>query len=459
MLRHFVFSIILLIGLIFVAGCGPAERERAAGQPVEVPKADVPAPEPNDIEPVKPEPVQVELPTPEPNDYESAKPEAAEASKPEPEESESTKPEAAVAPVPELSESEPLKTEPPEPSIPEPNELESVETERTEPSIAEPNEVERVETEAAEDNVPVAEPNDLESVRVEPEKGEPNEVEIVSTEPNAVEPNEAGVPSKVSFHDKCAYILKSFVDENGMVDYRRLKAKRSGLRELLGEFDRLDSDEYQSWPKDDKIAFWINVYNVKLLHIIVRNYPIESSRFDRFFWWESTDIRHIPPEGKVGTKKWDPYKFMVMDQEFTLAAIEERFFRKELADPRIFLALSYASLSSPPLRNEPYYGYKLDEQLDDQIKRFLSSPRGFKIDRQNQKVYLWALFQPTWHGREFVSKFGTDKKFKNQPSATRAVLNFISNYVSERDASFLEVGNYSVESLKYDWRLNDSGSR
>ena len=458
MLRHFVVSIVLLIALISIAGCGPAEPERAAGQPVEVPKADVPAPEPNDIEPVKPEPVQVELPTPEPNDYESAKPEAAEASKPEPEESESTKPEAAVAPVPEPNESESVKTEPPEPSIAEPNELESVEAERTEDPVPEPNEVEPVKTGPPEDEVPVAEANDLESVQVKSEPAEPNELETAAIEPNGVEPNEAEVPAKVSFHDKCAEIFKEFVDEDGMVNYRRLKAKRSGLQELLREFDRLDSDEYKSWPKDDKIAFWINAYNIKLLHIIVRNYPIKSSPFLRLTW-DPTDIRHIPPAGKLGAGKWDAYKFMVMDQEFTLGAIEERFFRKELADPRIFLALSYASLSGPPLRNEPYYGYKLDEQLDDQTKRFLSSPRGFKIDRQRQKVYLWALFQPTWHGKEFVSKFSTDKKFKNQPSATRAVLNFISNYVSERDASFLEVGNYEVANIRYDWRLNDNRSR
>ena len=111
------------------------------------------------------------------------------------------------------------------------------------------------------------------------------------------------------------------------------------------------------------------------------------------------------------------------------------------------------------MHNEPYYGHKLDEQLEDQTKRFLSSPRGFKIDRGRQRVYLSTLFGPAWHGKEFVSKFGTGKKFKNQPSATRAVLNFISNYVSERDASFLEVGNYDVKYIKYDWRLNDSPSR
>jgi hypothetical protein len=437
MAKHHVVLVTLVAILISMAGCSPAEPEPLEPEKIEAPKVELPTPEPGDLEPAKVKLVQGELPAVgEPNESEVAEPEPTEPAIPEANEVES-----AEAPVPE------------------PNELESVRAERTEPPIPEPNEVERVETQAPEDKVPVAEPNDLESVKVESETAEPNELETVPVEPNEAEPNQPEILSRVSFHDKCAGVFKDFVAEDGMVDYRRLKLRRSQLRRLLSEFDRLDPDEYKAWPKDDKIAFWINAYNIKLLHIIVRNYPIESSRFKRFFWWDPTDIRHIPPEGKLGTEKWNPYKFMVMREQFTLAAVEERFFRKEFADPRIFLALAYASLSGPPVNNEPYYGYKLNEQLEDQTKRFLSSGRALRIDRDGQKVYLSALFGPTWHGKEFVSKFATDKKFKDKPPTIRAILNFISNYVSERDAHFLEVGNYSVQYMKYDWRLNDSSSR
>jgi len=443
--------------LICIAGCSPAEPE-----PVELeksPKVGIPTPEPNDLEPTKVEPVQVQFPAvPEPNELELAKPEPTKPPIPEPDGLESAKTEPTEAPIPEPNELESAKTEPIDHPIPEPNGLESAKTERTEPSIPGPNEVELVETEPPEDKVPMVEPNAVELAQVESEMAEPNGLETVPIEPNEAEPNQPEILSRVSFHDKCADIFKNFVDEDGKVDYRRLKLKRSQLRRLLSEFDRLDHNEYKSWPKDDKIAFWINAYNIKLLHIIVRNYPIKSSPWFRIMW-DPADIRHIPPVGTIGTRKWDTHKFMVMDEQFTLAAIEEQFFRKEFPDPRIFLALSYASLSGPPVRNEPYYGRKLDEQLEDQARRFLSSPRGFRIDRGRQTVYLSALFGPTWHGKEFVSKFATNKKFKDKPPATRAVLNFISNYVSERDASFLEVGNYSVHNMKYDWRLDDSPSR
>ena len=283
--------------------------------------------------------------------------------------------------------------------------------------------------------------------QVAPEPIEPPEVEPVKVEPVKVEPPKPKPLPTVSFHDKCADILENYVDDKGMVDYKTLERKKQELRKLLDEFDELDPNEYNSWPKEDKIAFWLNAYNIQMLKIITDNYPIESSRILRLFW-PPNSIRHIKGI-------WENYKFIVMDEEFTLSEVERRFFRQEFDEPRIFFAISHASLSSPPLRNEPYYGRKLYEQLDDQVKRFLSDPRGFRIDRNDQTVYLSAILQPTWYGKEFISKYGTDKKFKDQEPAVRAVLNFVTNYISRRDVSFLEVENYSVKYINYNWRINE----
>ncbi len=285
---------------------------------------------------------------------------------------------------------------------------------------------------------------------IEPPKVQPPKVEPPKVEPATVEPNKPKPLPIVSFHDKCADILENYVDERGMVNYRKLRRKKPQLSKLLDEFAKFDPNEYSSWPKEDKIAFWINAYNIKMLKIIVDNYPIESSRILRIFWHPNS-IRHIDRNiGGISRQK-----FIAMDEEFTLAEIERRFFRQQFDEPRVFFAISHASLSSPPLRNEPYYGHKLYKQLDDQAKRFLSSPQGLRIDRQKQTVYLSAIFQSTWYGKEFISKYHTDKKFKDQQPAGRAILNFLTNYISEQDVSFLELKNYSVEYIKYDWRLNE----
>ena len=340
----------------------------------------------------------------------------------------------------------PVKPEPDKVTIPkpEPNEVQIAEPDADKAEIPEPepNDVEP----------PKTEPNDIEPNDVEPNDIEPNNIESNNIEPNHIDPNVGTAIPKVSFHDKCAAILKAFVDDEGMVDYTKLNRKKSQLSKLLDEFAKLDPNEYNSWSKEDKIAFWLNAYNMQRLEIIVDNYPIKSSRWGRVFWWPPSSIRYIDKDiGGI-----DKQKFFVMKEEFTLARIEERFFYKEFDEPRVFFALSLNSLSSPPLRNEPYYGYKLDEQLNDQAKRFLSSSRAFNIDRKKQRVYLSALLQPSRHGKKFVSKYQTEKKFKDQPRAIRAILNFVTNYISEQDVFFLENERYSVKYIPYDWRINDS---
>ena len=279
----------------------------------------------------------------------------------------------------------------------------------------------------------------------------PETIEPKTTEPGMPVPDIVRTPQKVSFHDICAEILKDYVNDNGMVNYNMLRLKRRLLKTVLDKFDSLKRSEYNSWPKEDKIAFWTNAYNMQMLNIIVKNYPIKPSRIFSLFWGPKS-IRHI--KGDI-SGIWNKYKFIVMDEEFTLGEIERRLFRKEFDEPRVFFALSRASLSGPPLRSEPYYGRKLNKQLDDQTRKFLANTRGFRIDRDAGVVYLSALLQPAWFGNEFLGKYATNKKFKDKKPETRAVLNFITNYISVQDAAFLEVENYSVRYIAYNWILNE----
>lgn len=293
---------------------------------------------------------------------------------------------------------------------------------------SEPNEVETTE------------PNDLKAV-------EPNDALPASAEPDDTAASISERLATTAFYKEYANILQTYVRKDGGVDYGSLRRRRLEFKPLLMELDELDPNVYQGWSQDEKLAFWINAYNLKMLEIITRNYPIESSWWLRLTWPPS-DIRHIKGI-------WTDYKFIVMDEEFTLAEVERRFFHKTFQDPRVYLAITYASRSSPPLRREVYRGENLNEQLDRQVKRFLASGQGLRIDRRNRVVRLSALFKPAWRGKAFVSRYGTDKKFKERDAETRAALSFITGYLSRDDAYFLEVENYALEYINFDWRLND----
>jgi hypothetical protein len=302
------------------------------------------------------------------------------------------------------------------------------------------------EQEHVDSNTPVpvetSEPDSMESAQ--PDKAVPP---AQSNEPaRSAGPNTA----PAAFYERYAAILKTYEREDGSVDYATLGRHRIDLKDLLMTLDELDPNAYRGWPREEKLGFWINAYNLKMLEIITRNYPIQSSRWLRLTWPPS-DIRHI-------RGIWTDYKFLVMDEEFTLAAVEQQFFARGFGDPRVYLALAYATRSGPPLRREPYRGTDLDGQLDEQVRRFLSSPQGLQIDRRNMVVRLSAIFKPSWRGKEFVGRCATDKKFKDRDAETRAVLNFLTNYLSREDAYFLEVENYAIEYMNFDWRLNDASS-
>ena len=407
------------------------------------------------VEPVETEPNEVGQAVAEPN-----KPDTA-ISEP------NIPPSVAAEPnEPDTTEGEPDERKPGRPGPDEPNDIQ--------PTVSEPNNIkilpDDLTSDAPEPNAPepnAPEPNEVAPVPVEPNevaplpvepnevdpvRAEPNDIDPVNVEPNDVntpgpDPNDIKIDSATAFHKKCAPLLKEYVRDNGMVDYETLRRKKLELIALLDEFDTLDPNVYESWPRKDKIALWINAYNIQMLKIITDNYPITPSSRIRI-WWNRNDIRHI--DGI-----WRRYKFKVMDGVYHLSEIEDRFFRKEFGDPRVFFALTRGSFSSPPLRREPYYGYKLDKQLDDQARKFLSSPLAFRINKEREKVYLSALFQIGMFGKDFIPRYGIERKFKEQVPSTRAVLNFITNYVSEEAVSFLEVGNYSVQFIRYDWIIND----
>ena len=322
---------------------------------------------------------------------------------------------------------------------------EPVQAERKEPLITQP-----AEPEVAITQVPEV------TITQVPEVTITQVPEIIITQVPEIETPAKPKKTKMlpDYYDKYTVFLKKYVDDNGMVDYTKLRRKRSEIKDLLNYFARLKTKTYQSWSKEDKIALWINAYNIQTLNVITKNYPIESSRFMRVLW-PPTSIRHI--DRNIGSIK--KQKFIVMDEEFTLEEIEQRFLHEQFDEPRALLAITHASLSSPILRNEPYSGAGLDKQLDEQVRKFLSSEKGFRIERDKGIVAFSAIFQASWHGTYFVNKYNTNKKFKNYETTQRAVLNFVSKYVSQKNVNYLELENYEITFIKYDWRLNDSSEK
>lgn len=246
-------------------------------------------------------------------------------------------------------------------------------------------------------------------------------------------------------YEDYAAVLTTYVNQQGMVNYRSLKASPQRLNFFLAGLAAMAPDLYQKWDDKEKIAFWINAYNALTLKAIIDHYPIRASFFKGFVYPRNS-IRQIPGV-------WDTLRFPVMKKKMTLDDIEHEVLRKEFNEPRIHLALVCAAMGCPPLRAEPYEGAKLDRQLDDQARVFLANPQKFRIDRSQGKVYLSSIFK--WFGGDFLKTFGTDQAFQGFSPEERAVLNFVSQYFEPGDRDYLLQGKYTLVYLDYDWFLNE----
>jgi hypothetical protein len=244
-------------------------------------------------------------------------------------------------------------------------------------------------------------------------------------------------------------VLKAFVNEKAMVNYGSLKAQPQQLDAFAVSMGKLSSEVYENWNESDKIAFWLNAYNALTLKAIIDNYPIKSS-FLRSRIYPKNSIRQIPGV-------WKKITFRVMGKDLTLNHIEHEILRKKFDEPRIHMAMVCAAMGCPPLRGEPYEGSKLDEQLDDQTRRFLNDPGKFKIDRNRNMLHLSPILD--WFAGDFVKKYGTEKSIGKHNKKESAVLNFVASYLSETKKDYVLAGSFKIKHLKYDWSLNEQQAR
>lgn len=214
----------------------------------------------------------------------------------------------------------------------------------------------------------------------------------------------------------------------GLVDYDAF-AKSSEFDAYLSSLAKFDPAKL---PRDEQLAFWINVYNAYTIELINKHEERES-------------IRNIN-KGPFGIKAYGPWKeklAVVGGEKYGLDHIEQQIIRPEFKEPRIHFALVCAAMGCPPLRSEAYAGARLDAQLDDQARVFLlESPAKNHIDVAAKKAYLSELF----NFRDYIKDFGGSKA-----SLGKYLAQF---YPEGAEKALLAGGDFKVEWTDYDWKLN-----
>jgi hypothetical protein len=240
-------------------------------------------------------------------------------------------------------------------------------------------------------------------------------------------------------------VRSGVIDEQGLnVDYRHLKGSPVYLEYHQSCSPRLKNfDPAQLTTREEKLAFWINLYNALIIDGVIAGevagsvgpgslallrffrktaYNVAGSRFS------ADDIEH----GILRSNHGHP---MIPGPQFTTQDPRLAWIINPL-DERIHFALNCAGRSCPPI--QVYTPEDIDQQLHTAALNFVNTD--LQIDKSG-KAYISAIFK--WFSDDFGGQQG--------------VIDFLIQYLDHgEDRDWLEKNRCSIKLMfkTYDWGLN-----
>ena len=252
----------------------------------------------------------------------------------------------------------------------------------------------------------------------------------------------AGLPALALDHSYAAWdaLLKRhvrYVDEGkaSQVDYAGLMRDRAELEAVLDDFQKVARAEFDRWSKPQQQAFLINAYNAFTLEKILRRYP---------------NIKSIRDYGTVFGNPWKDRFFTLFGEPTHLDNVEHDILRKDGAydEPRVHVAVVCASIGCPMLRRDAFTADRLEAQLEDAMRRFMSDRTRNRYNAQARRLEVSRIFD--WYGKDFEKGH---KGFTSLKATFARYADLLAD--SPQDRELVRAGKAQIAFLDYDWGLND----
>jgi Protein of unknown function, DUF547 len=215
-------------------------------------------------------------------------------------------------------------------------------------------------------------------------------------------------------HSLFTEVLRSSVNENGLVDYQNIRANKNFYKYLI----KISNADISNLDENEKLAFYINAYNASVIKNVIDNLPISSP---------------MDVEGFFKKKK-----FICAGEELTLDEIENQKVLK-INSVLPHFGLVCAAKSCPKLLDHAYDGKSVLKQLEENAKKYLNDTSQNRLDKENKVLYLSELFK--WFKKYFEAEYGS-------------LINTIKEFANESDKIFLEDNEVEIRFLPYNWKLN-----
>lgn len=226
-------------------------------------------------------------------------------------------------------------------------------------------------------------------------------------------------------------LLKKYVSIQGghsVVKYGRITAEDKN--NILAYMDYLAGIPITIFSKKEQLAYWINLYNVKVWHVILRYYPVKSiNKID------------ISP-GTFSNGPWKKKVFLIERQPVSLYDIKNKILRPIWGDDRILYALNDGAMGSVYIQKDAFTAQNTEALLDSTREEYFQSSAAFSVSKRGtikiSSMFKWYLFD-----------FASDEK---------ALVDYLQRYGTDKQKTILKDFDVEKNKIKYsfDWKLNDA---
>lgn len=223
-------------------------------------------------------------------------------------------------------------------------------------------------------------------------------------------------------------LLSKHYDPARGMDYKGLKQDKAVLDRLRRQMAAVD---VAALSKPEQLAYWINLYNISTVNVVAEGYPVDS-------------IRDLSTDPIIRLNVFKKPHVLIKGGKTSLDEVENRKIREGFKDPRIHFAINCAAESCPPIRPEPFTGARLDQQLDDQARKFLNGLHGVRLEEHGGELTLHVTKIMDWFKKDFATWGG-------------GAVPFLRKYLTPDKVRRIDAakGKVELEFDDYSWKLND----
>ena len=225
--------------------------------------------------------------------------------------------------------------------------------------------------------------------------------------------------------------------------YAGFKQEEAALKAYTESLSKVTEAEFKAFSKTQQMVFLINAYNALTVQLILTKYP---------------DLKSIKDLGGAFSSPWKQKFFKLMGNDSTLDQIEHDMLRKKgvYDEPRVHYAVNCASIGCPALREEAFTADKLDAQLEEQARRFLSDRSRNRYNAQNESLEVSKIFD--WFKEDWQSGYKGIGKDQSPVTSREQFFGKYAALLSDKpdEQKLISEGKVSIRFLDYDWNLNDA---